>query len=561
MDPMIDPRQGDIEDDACSTKRRTMLSLAGSLLAEISFPKLAIAWTLLIGLPCLLLGIAPLVLSIWLSTVSSKTVALFTGVAPVFLLAALIGVGWFGGRQFLRLAERSFWSLNSLAAQPGYVLCREGFRHLAGRLLPSGASKTHGSFIQAATAVASGVTICALALWILSLAWPASRWVANLANLISLSELALVAVANSTVLIVGYLAGAALFWGVADAAMPQPKDLMDFQPRAGGRSWRVAHLSDIHVVGERYGFRIESGRSGPKGNERIKHTFAQLDRIHAENPIDVLLITGDMTDAGRSAEWAEFLDMLAPYPHLAERLLALPGNHDLNVVDRANPARLDLPTSPNKKLRQIRTLSALDELQGSRVRIVDSETGRLGDTLANTLKPHRSEITAFADQGSRRLSRSLAEIWARIFPMVRPPEMEDGLGIIMLNSNAETHFSLTNALGYVSAEQFRGIGIAMQAFPRAFWIVALHHHVVEYPKPAKALSERIGTALVNGSWFVRRMQRLASRVVIMHGHRHVDWLGDCGGLAVVSAPSPVMEATNDLDTHFYIHTLTVGSGG
>jgi hypothetical protein len=38
---------------------------------------------------------------------------------------------------------------------------------------------------------------------------------------------------------------------------------------------------------------------------------------------------------------------------------------------------------------------------------------------------------------------------------------------------------------------------------------ALHHHVVEYPKAANALSERIGTALVNGTWFVRRMQRLA----------------------------------------------------
>ena len=38
--PIIDPRRGDIEDDASSTKRRSLLSLAGSLLAEISLPKL-----------------------------------------------------------------------------------------------------------------------------------------------------------------------------------------------------------------------------------------------------------------------------------------------------------------------------------------------------------------------------------------------------------------------------------------------------------------------------------------------------------------------------------------
>ncbi len=40
--------------------------------------------------------------------------------------------------------------------------------------------------------------------------------------------------------------------------------------------------------------------------------------------------------------------------------IALPGNHDVNVVDRASPARMDLPTSPMKRLRQIRTMSALE---------------------------------------------------------------------------------------------------------------------------------------------------------------------------------------------------------
>src|SRR6266481_3440261 len=73
----------------------------------------------------------------------------------------------------------------------------------------------------------------------------------------------------------------------------------------------------------------------------------------------------------------------------------------------------------------------------------------------------------------------------------------------------------------------------------------LHHHVIEYPKVAKVLSERIGTALVNGNWFVRRLQALGGRTVLMHGHRHIDWIGKCGGLSIVSAPSPVMEATDD----------------
>src|SRR4030088_1225876 len=73
----------------------------------------------------------------------------------------------------------------------------------------------------------------------------------------------------------------------------------------------------------------------------------------------------------RSAEWSELLDALTAYPKLAERILILPGNHDLNIVDRANPARLDLPTSPNRKLRRLRFLSAVDVLHGERVRLID----------------------------------------------------------------------------------------------------------------------------------------------------------------------------------------------
>jgi hypothetical protein len=89
--------------------------------------------------------------------------------------------------------------------------------------------------------------------------------------------------------------------------------------------------------------------------------------------------------------------------------------------------------------------------------------------------------------------------------------------------------------------------------------VALHHHVIEYPKPANALSERIGTALINGSWFIRRLQHLADHVVIMHGHRHIDWIGECGGLLIVSAPSPVMEPIDCPETYFYVHTLAIGT--
>jgi hypothetical protein len=101
---------------------------------------------------------------------------------------------------------------------------------------------------------------------------------------------------------------------------------------------------------------------------------------------------------------------------------------------------------------------------------------------------------------------------------------------------------------------------ALDHYPKARWIVALHHHLIEYPMPVAAFSERIGTALVNGSWFQRVLKPYEERVVVMHGHRHVDWIGACGKLKIVSAPSPVMASDSKL-THFYVHALGPGPNG
>lgn len=559
--PMIDPRRGDVEDDASSTKARSMLSLAGSMLVEISLPKLILAWALLLVVPGLLLGLAPIVFAEWLAIVTDKLASLVIGVWSILVLVGLVTLGWFGWRGLFRLTEKNFWTLNSIVVEPGYASFREAFRQLAERLFARNASDAQRARLRAGAAAVAGILVCGLALMLVRLAWPQAYLFGTISEIDSWKEVATVALANSLVAISAYFAAAALVWGFADATMPQPRTLTSFGKAATkDRKWRIAHLSDIHIVGDRYGRRIESGRSGPSGNERLKRLLKQLKAIDAKDPIDTILITGDMTDAGISSEWAELSDALAAHPSLAARVLMLPGNHDLNIVDRANPARLDLPTSPNRRLRQLRTLSAMDAIQGARVRVVDVAEGRLGGTLTEFLEPHRADIVRFADAARPRLSGAIPELWAKAFPMVVPPEKSDGLGIILLNSNADTHFSFTNALGMVSAEQMRAFDIVCAAYPDAAWIVALHHHLMEYPWAAKQLSMRVGTALINGNWFVRRLMPLAGRAILMHGHRHIDWIGQCGGLAIISAPSPVMEATDDEDTAFYLHTFAVDDG-
>ena len=135
MTPILDPREGDFEDDVSSTKTRSLLSLLGSLLVEISLPKLVLCWGLLIGVPGLLLGAIPVLFAAWAASVSAKIGNLLTDVLPALLLVPLLAAAWFGGRPLFHLAESSFWSLNALLVQPGYIAAREMLRHFAERPL------------------------------------------------------------------------------------------------------------------------------------------------------------------------------------------------------------------------------------------------------------------------------------------------------------------------------------------------------------------------------------------------------------------------------------------
>jgi hypothetical protein len=557
--PLVDPRCGDIENDFASPEQGSILAIAGRLLAEISLPKLLFSWVMSLLLPAVLLGLAPLIATAWFAKASAHILAL-TEFGAALVLVAIVALGWLGWRPLWRIAEDNFWSLNALVVQPGYVFGSELLRHLAEQTFARHWTDIKRARLRATSSVAAGMIMCGCGIAIAVLAWPSSRWVGAVGDVTMLHRIIVPTLANAAVLVSAYLAITALLWGFADATMDQPLDLAVFDVAASPRrSWRIAHLSDLHVVGERYGFRIESGRGGPRGNDRLFRVLARLASIHATDPLDLVLVSGDMTDAGLATEWAEFLDAIAIHPALVARMIVLPGNHDVNIVDRTNPARLDLPFSPGKRLRQMRTLSAMAAIQGDRVRVPQGPK-KPWPTLNEAVKPYCERIAGFAKRGGLRLSIDLEGVFHDQFPMIVGPQEPDGLGLAILNSNAESHFSFTNALGFIPAEQARRLFKAIAKFPRASWIIALHHHLMEYPMPVR-FSERVGTALINGSWFVRKLKPFAARTVVMHGHRHIDWIGSCGPLKIVSAPSPVMGSTDDASTHFHIHTLVAAPEG
>jgi predicted phosphodiesterase len=356
---------------------------------------------------------------------------------------------------------------------------------------------------------------------------------------LSLSALTKAALGNALIVLGLSTAIASVYWFSREIFSATP--VLNWAPNPpvpGAHALRIAHLSDLHVVGERYGYRMETGTGGPCGNDRAARALRQLEAIDATRTLDRIIVTGDMTDAGTRAEWLEFLALVDARPDLRRRLLFLPGNHDVNVIDRTNPGRLDLPWSVAGALRKLRVIIALDALQGESVHVVDRSSGTLGCTLREYLRAgNRSTLLRdLAERGTWRGRWETTEVWDAIFPLVVPPS-EKGCGVILLDSNARRYFSLTNAIGFINGEQCRALRAILRSLPAAAWIIAVHHHLAEYPIRGLGLKERAGVVLVNASDVLRLIARSDRPVVVLHGHRHRDWVGSRGRAVLCSAPS------------------------
>ena len=126
MTPVIDPRSGDVEDDASSTKTgRCWLSPAAcwprSACRDCSSFRRLSSFS---GISPRA-GLAPLVASAWLQVMSQAVRSSVLDIWPILIFLAALLVGLFGGVRLFRLAEQSFWSLNAIVIQPVYVVLRE----------------------------------------------------------------------------------------------------------------------------------------------------------------------------------------------------------------------------------------------------------------------------------------------------------------------------------------------------------------------------------------------------------------------------------------------------
>jgi 3',5'-cyclic AMP phosphodiesterase CpdA len=561
-----DLRQGDADDNRTSPYGRGWRSVVLSTALEFNYLAASIAFVALIIVPALLVGLAPPLFFTYgrqkldiAATIGSHPVA------AVFSIAALVGAALWIAKPLLRMAIENFWHLHYTLVFPLFVGLRETLSAIMERMAgETGASvqldrRRRIGTVLAALLLAGGGMFLAVSIGVL-----ASPGIADVVR--QPWAMAKVGLSNAAIVLGVSTALASLYWLWREISWGHPlRDWVPGPPVEHASTVRVAHLSDLHLVGERYGYRMECGTHGPPGNGCVQHALRKLNAMHVSTPLDLVLVTGDVTDAGTRAEWVEFLDLLRGCREIGARVLFVPGNHDVNIVDRTNTGRFDLPWSVGHALRRLRFLVALDDIQGERVHLVDRTSGRFGPSLRAYLQDGErpARLRELAEEGSWRGRWEIARVWDDIFPLAVPPGEQGGCGVILLDSNARSHFSLTNAIGVVGRSQLKRLKALLNAFPDRAWIILLHHHVVEYPVGSVALKDRIALSLVNAPDVLSAIARHASHVVIFHGHRHHDWIGTSGDVVLCSAPSVALGSVGpDLYRgSFHVNELALTGGG
>jgi predicted phosphodiesterase len=560
-----DLRRGDDDDDRNSPHGWGVRRLVVSALLEFNYLAAPVGLLALFVAPALLIGIAPsIAISYGGLILHAHSLSDGSLIITSIVLAFLVVIALWIGRPLVAITRNNFWHLHFSLVLPIFVVVREILRAAGER--SRGRSTT-------AEQLDRDRRVCGL---IAALLFGGSGLA--LATVIDISfgfqfvdilhlrwRLLVSAAFGNAAVILGFSAAVeSLYWLWRELSLKG--SVLDWVPNPSipeTRIVRVAHLSDLHIVGERYGYRMEAGTAGPRGNRSIRTALRKLRAIHASTPLDRFFLTGDITDAGTRAEWAEFIDLVRGCPELRRRLALVPGNHDINIVDRTNPGRLDLPWSAGQSLRKLRVVLALDTLAGDRVHVVDHVSGRCGLPLRDFLRQGRRAdlLRQLASHGTINGRREMTKVWEAIFPLVEPPAPGDPYGVILLNSNARSHFSLTNAIGVIGPLQLKALRLILQN-TRHPWLILLHHQVVEYPRISVTLRERIGLALINAPDLVAALAPHSRRVIVLHGHRHRDWIGVCGNIVLCSAPSTSLGAdgVESYRGSFHVHQLSNVAG-
>jgi len=288
--------------------------------------------------------------------------------------------------------------------------------------------------------------------------------------------------------------------------------------------------------------------------------LAKMMREHESQlrKTDLLLLTGDMTDAGTAEEWRAFQDLMPSW--LLEKTVMLPGNHDVNITDPRSHY-VETGEAVARRLRLIRNMAALDTVQGTRACIcskdgqlfnlreyLSSWGGALRHYTANPLglvgpRPQYPGWRAFVklSELERIAEVDVEGVWRYMFPMiVEVPNTT--IKLLLLDTNELGYSIADNAFGRIGDDALMRFERLLERFSDQPIIIGLHHHlalpkfVLKPPKPAliRAMVLRNAPSLL-------RLFASDRNFVAFHGHLHIGYRRVINDhIQVVSAPSTTL---------------------
>jgi 3',5'-cyclic AMP phosphodiesterase CpdA len=295
-------------------------------------------------------------------------------------------------------------------------------------------------------------------------------------------------------------ANAALTWGMIMAGQ-----------------FRIVHLSDLHLTKS-----DKDRRTSLEVFKPLKGMNSAFREIIASKPVqdaDLILLTGDITDRGDLESWQIFWDTVTS-AGIFERILVLPGNHDVCCLGARLPSRSNgYKTSDLKKA-----------IQGLEI-------------------------------GGQPVD----------FPWTRIPDPR--VVVFGMNSNNLGNLNIaTNAMGEIGYFQLVKLASKMYQFRDIpIKIIALHHSpnipnvetaVKRGQRPFNKL-DRLGHQIPQDQRHALLLLSITHRVrLVIHGHLHMSEDRRVGGVRIVGASSSTEPIFSDASRCDYeIHQYTVSGDG
>lgn len=302
-----------------------------------------------------------------------------------------------------------------------------------------------------------------------------------------------------------------------------PPRLLEWQKSAIGTGVTpvICQISDIHMTsGHQVPFELVGVEDAPD-REELERRLARIMSEVAKMRPNAIALTGDLTDSGHIEEWNALLGQLEAHRGQAPKLIAAPGNHDIQIL-------IEHHESGTR-----RAISRVDT----------SVPNRAAACLVNMARLVPEQGTMFPSLTT--LSASGCEV-----------------DVIALDScRYESNWILSNAVGEMGTGQLVSLRALLSGRVNPT-IVLLHHHVGWYEAYRRDARDVMMCAIDGRELLVilaEHASETSAPILVLHGHKHMTMRGvfchNGTNVYVHGCPSSTLgncaTPTSEVDDHQY----------